>query len=128
MNKTAIDSAVLALEQLDYTEKLCVFNRVFSIGNLSSSDLNDRLILISLVSLAYQKMKEKDPTITPLHILMKITGQRKDDSAFYQFLESLSIIVEDFSYNCVKIDTCGMKNSDEVFNRINEILNTWLPF
>ena len=72
-------------------------------------------------------MREKDPTATPLSILMKITGQIKDNSGFYQFLESLSIIVEDFSYQCTDFPTFGMKQG-QMISKIKEILSMYLPF
>lgn len=127
MDREKIDSVVFNLETMEYTDKMSVYAKVFSMGNLSS-DMNDKLVLISLVALTTNKMREKDSTITPLKILMKITGTIKDNSAFYQFLEALSIIVEDISYGCKKFDTCGMKSSEEIINKIKEILDTWLPF
>jgi hypothetical protein len=128
MDKNAVDSLVISFDTLDYTNKLSAYNKTFSLGRFSSDDMNDKLVLISLVALANQKIKEKDATMTPLKLLMSITGQVKDNSGFYQFLESLSIIVEDLSYGCKKIDPCGMKTSQEIINKIKEILDTWLPF
>ena len=128
MDRNAVQSAVSTFENLEYIDKLSAYQKVFSLGKFTSEDLNEKLVLISLVALTYQKMKEKDSEITPLKILMKLTGHIKDDTAFYQFLEALSIIVIDISYGCTKIDSCGMKNSQEIFNKIKEILNTWLPF
>ena len=66
--------------------------------------------------------------MTPLKLLMKLTGEEKSNSGFYQFLEALAILVEDLSYGCTKIDTCGMKTSQEIINKIKEILSQWLPF
>jgi len=128
MDREALSSAICTLDKMEYTDKLNVFNRVFSLGNLDTVDLNEKLVLISLTALVTQKMKEKDATVTPLRVLMKITGQIKDNSSFYQFLESLSIMVEDLSYGCTKIDPCGFTNSQDIINKIKEILNTWLPF
>lgn len=128
MDKNKVDSIVISLDSLEYTDKLSAYNRVFSLGNFTSDDMNDKLVLISLVALANQKMKEKDATMTPLKLLMKITGEIKSNSGFYQFLEALSIMVEDLSYGCNKIDTCGMKTSQEIINKIKEILDQWLPF
>lgn len=128
MERNKVADITLQIDTLTYTDKKEVYQKVFSLGFLSSKDMNDRLVLISLLGLTYQKMKEKDSTITPLTILMKITGQTKDNSSFYQFLEALSIIVEDFSYGIEKIDTCGLKSSQEIINKIKEILNTWMPF
>ena len=128
MNKILVENTSINLNNMEYRDKFSVYNRIFSLGNFTSGDMNDKMVLISLTALTYQKLKEKDSTITPLKILMSITGQIQDDSAFYQFLESLSIIVEDLSYGCKKIDNCGMTTSAEIINKIKEILKTWLPF
>lgn len=128
MSKEAVERIVTDLDNLTYKDKLSCYNKVFSLGNFQSDDMNQKLILISLVSLLTQKMREKDATLTPLKLLMKLTGQIEDNSGFYQFLESLSIIVEDLLYGSKKIDACGMKTSQEIINKIKEILNTWLPF
>ena len=97
-----------------------------TIGNLES--VNDKLILLSLMSLTYIKMKEKNPNITALEILLNITKQKPDDSFFYQMLENLSFMVEDLCYNCKKADSCGLSSSKEIVEKIKEILNTWIPF
>jgi len=128
MEKQKVVDITLQIDALEYIDKKEVYQKVFSLGNLESSDINDRLILISLLGLTYQKIKEKDSMITPLAILMKITGQSKDGSYFYQFLETLSIITEDFSYGVKKFDSCGLKTSQEIINKIKELLNTWMPF
>jgi len=128
MEKQKVVDITLQIDALEYIDKKEVYQKVFSLGNLESSDINDRLILISLLGLTYQKIKEKDSMITPLAILMKITGQSKDGSYFYQFLETLSIITEDFSYGVKKFDSCGLKTYQEIINKIKELLNTWMPF
>jgi hypothetical protein len=116
------------LNKLTYENKRDVYQRSFSLGYLNSEEMNDRLILISLVALVYQKMKLKEKDITPLIVLVKITGEKEENSVYYQFLEALAIIVEDFSYGIKKIDACGFKSSPEIINKIKEILNTWIPF
>ena len=128
MHRELVDDVHKTLNNLDYYDKHSVYQKVFSLGNLASDDMNEKLVLISLVALVTQKMREKDPTNNPLKLLMQITGQIKDNSFFYQFLESLSIIVEDFMYGCKKFDPCGLKSSQEIINRIKEILSTWVPF
>lgn len=128
MHRELVDEVHRTLNNLDYYDKHSVYQKVFSLGNLASDDMNEKLVLISLVALVTQKMREKDPTNNPLKLLMQITGQIKDNSFFYQFLESLSIIVEDFMYGCKKFDPCGLKSSQEIINRIKEILSTWVPF
>ena len=128
MDRHLVESTVITLNGLTCDDKRSVYHKVFSLGNFESGDMNDKLMLISLVALAYRKMKEKDVEMTPLKLLMKLTGEEKSNSGFYQFLEALAILVEDLSYGCTKIDTCGMKTSQEIINKIKEILSQWLPF
>jgi len=128
MGKGAVDRVVYEIEKLSYGDKLAVFSRVFSLGKLDSIELNEKLVLISLVALTTQKLREKDPTITPLKVLLKITGQVPDNSGFYQYLEGLACLVEDASYGCTKFDSCGCKTSNEIINKIKTILSSWLPF
>lgn len=126
MNNDTINDTLLVLDNLDYSSKEKIYNRIFSFGNIPS--MQNRFQLISLVAFTTKKLKEKNPNITCLDILMKITSQEKDNSGFYQFLETLAIISENLSYQCTDFDTYGCKTSQEIINKIKEILNTWLPF
>lgn len=128
MRLSIIDPTVETFKSLEYREKFNVYQRVFSLGKFQSDNFNDKLILISLIALTTNKMREKDPSITPLKILMQITNQVQDDSAFYQFLEALSLLVDDLMYGVNKFDSCGLTTSQEIINKIKEILNQWLPF
>ena len=122
-----------SVSKLDYSGKKAIYNRIFSTGVLDKEGINtisvsDKMVLISLISLTFIKMKVKKPEILPLDILLSITKQKKDNSAFYQFLEALSIIVEDFSYAANTADPCGLKTSQEIISKIKELLNLWIPF
>lgn len=127
MDREKVNTAITILDNLEYTDKLKVYSRIFSLG-LLNVDLTEKMVLLSLVGLVTHKMREKDATVTPLKVLLKITGQVPDNSGFYQFLEGLSVLVEDLSYGCTKFDPCGLTNSQDIINKIKEILNTWLPF
>ena len=118
----------IQISKLNYVQKKLLYEMNFSMGYLSSTNLNERLVLVSLVALTYQKLKLKEPYITHLDILIKITKQPKDNSGFYLFLEALAIMAEDFSYGVKSIDACGLKTSQEIINKIKELLNTWIPF
>jgi len=118
----------IEIDKLDYVQKKELYNKVFSIGNFSSDDMNDKFMLMSLIAFTYKKMKEKNPSVTVLQILLSITKQPKDNSGYYQCLESIAILVEDFSYGTSKVDACGFKSSQEIINKIKEILSSWLPF
>jgi len=122
------DKLTQEIRNLDFEEKRKIYGNVFSFGYLWTNSLNDRLVLISLVALVSNQMKLKDPKVTTLQILIKITNKEKDNSAFYKALETLSILVDDFSYGIKVFDPCGFKTSQEIINKIKELLNTWMPF
>lgn len=115
-------------ESLAYEDKKSLHTKIFSLGTIGGGNVNDKLILISLLSLTYLKMKEKNPKITVLEILKSITKQKADESYYYQMLEGLAILVEDLCYNCKTADSCGLQTSQEIITKIKEILNTWIPF
>lgn len=116
-------------KNLTYEEKEVLHREVYSLGTIGSThDVNDKLILISLLALTYLKMKEKNPNVKVIDILKSITKQEPDNSYFYQMLEGLAILVEDLSYNCKTADACGLTSSKEILMKIKAILNTWLPF
>jgi len=119
----------IPINNLSYEEKQLLYTQLFSTGNfIKNKSVNDKLILISLISLVFLKLKKTKPDVKPLDILLQITKTKKDDSAFYHMLEALSITVEDFCYENESADPCGLKSSEEIINKIKEILNLWLPF
>jgi len=114
-------------EGLTYDQKRDLYIKSFSFGSIGKN-VNDKLILISLLSVTYMKMKVNKPDITVLDILKSITKQAPDNSSFYQLLEALSIVVEDYSYGCTEADTCGLHTSQEIIEKIKRILESWIPF
>lgn len=127
MEKSEIELVKNMMFKADYQSKKEIYKNTFTFGYIDA-DLNTKFALISLVALTSYKLRDKNPSLTTLDILLKITGQTKDYSAFYHFLESLAIIVEDFSYGCTKFESFGLKTSSEIINKIKEILNKWHPF
>ena len=125
-----VREVINTINSLSYDDKAQVYSGCFSTGSMNNQSVNEKLILISLISLTYLKLKSKTPDIKPIDILKQIT--KIDDSnkndAFYQLLETLSIIVDDFSYTCTEADSCGLSSSKEIINKIKEILTTWIPF
>lgn len=117
------------LRELSFEEKSRLYTIVYGFGSIASINITDKLMLISLVGLSSTKLKEKNPEMTTLDFLVAVTkSTKKKDEQFYSFLENLAILVDDLSYATKKFDTCGMKNSTEIINKIKEILETWLPF
>jgi hypothetical protein len=113
--------------KLSYEEKKDLYQELFSLGNFSS-ELNDKLVLISLIALVSSKLKAKNPKLSTLDIILKIAEQEKDDSYFYHYLEGLAIVTDDFSYATSKYDSCGLSSSEEIIKKIKNLLNAWLPF
>lgn len=122
-----VNNIVSEINNLDFDSKSQVYTRCFGFGNMSSGVLNNKLILISLVALTVNKLKEKNKDLTTLDILLKITNT-KPNYGFYDFLVNLSILVDDLAYDTYEFDSCGLTDSKQVINKINELVNQWLPF
>lgn len=100
--------------------------KFFSLGYFEMERLNDKLVLLSLLSLVYLKTLEKNPKATPADIIRQITkGMKHINEDFIACLDSL---VVELCYGVKTADNCGMKTSKEVINKIREILSTWTPF
>lgn len=115
------------IQQFNYEDKRQVYQNLFSTGYLSLK-LNDKLVLISLIALAHQKLKIKTPDLTILKFLIKLTNPSEEDASFRSFLEALSFLVEDLTYGTEVFDSCGLKTSQEIITKIKELLSQWLPF
>jgi hypothetical protein len=116
------------IADLEYKDKSHIFSNLYSFGTLSSANVEDKLMLISLVSVVFLNMRKKNSNITPLEILLKITQEKDKKSAFYKSLEVLSLLVEELTYGCTKANTYGFKTSNEIINKIKELLSSWIPF
>lgn len=116
------------VKDLSYEEKRQLFPEFVSLGTFCSDNVFDKLVLVSLVSLVYLKLLKTQPKITPLQVLLKITGETDETSYFYNMLESLALLVEEFCYQCNTSNSFNMTDSKEIINKIKEILSTWTPF
>lgn len=127
MSNNKLDEIIDNIESLTYEDKSKLYTKCFGFGTLASTKLNDKLILISLVALTANKLKQKNPELTTLELLEKITGG-KDSIYFHEALENLALIVDDLSFGIDEFDPCGLTNSKDIINNIKELLETWLPF
>lgn len=125
---TKVNNIASQIQELSFEEKSRLYTISFGFGSISSVEMNDKLILLSLIALTSSKLKEKNEEMTTLDLLIKLTKVSKEDEHFYSFIENLAILVDDLSYHTKVFDTCGMKNSNEILNKIKETLETWLPF
>lgn len=117
------------IQELAYEEKAKLFTRCFGFGTIASEQLNDKLILISLVAYAHSRLKVKYPEMKIIDLLVQITKVNKEKSKYlYPALENLAIIIEDLTYNTTEFDSCGLDNSNDIINKIKAFLETWTPF
>jgi len=127
MNNNELGNLEKQIKSLSYEDKSLLYTRCFGFGTLASVRLNEKLILIALVALTSTKLKEKNPKLSTLEFLTKITGE-KSGTHFYTAIENLALIVDDLSYSCKEFDPCGLTNSKDIINKIKELLETWTPF
>jgi hypothetical protein len=106
---------------ISYEELKDLYNRYFSLNNLGA-DINNKFALISLLCYVYNKMRTKNPNVTPYQIIMKI-----DANTPRNFAMGLSIMCEDFSYMCSEFPLFGLKGN-QITAKIKELLSNILPF
>ena len=122
-----LDDLIEEVKNLSFEDRARLYTICFGFGALASKELNTKLILISLIALTSNKLKEKNPKMTTLDLLVKITG-KKPGTFDYTALENLAIVTDDLSYNIDIFDPCGLTNSTDIINKIKELLQTWTPF
>lgn len=122
-----VDEITNEINKLSYEDRFKLYVRCFGFGNLLSDEFDDKLILISLIALTANKLKEKNPKLTTLDVLLQITKE-KEGTSFYNALENLSMLVDDLSYSVSKFNSYGLNDSKQIINKIKELLNTWTPF
>lgn len=108
---------------LTYKEKAEIFDNYFSLGYINS-DINEKLALIALIGYTVMKIRKKTPSATYLQVVYKIASGM---SIPEDFLDSIAIIAEDFSYKCTNFPTFGLKDK-EIIPKIKDILNKYVPF
>ena len=114
---------------MNFKELRQFYSDNFSIGYLNSSQstrspFENRIVLISLICYVTYKAKLKNPDATHYQILMKLSDKLGLPD---NFIKGLSIICEDFSYQCTEFPVFGLKG-DDIIKEIRAILSTYLPF
>lgn len=108
---------------MTYIELKKIYSEYFSLGYLGN-DISKKFALISLICYVTYKSKLKHPDTTPYEIIMKLS---KDMGLPENFIKGLSIICDDYLYQCTEFPTFGLKGK-EILEKIKEILNSYLPF
>ena len=117
---------MLLPETLTYAEMKSLYSKYFSLNGIAG-EIDNKFALISLICALTAAQKNKNPDITCYEVIKKIIAkggpQLTDD-----YLFGLSIVCEDFLKGSTKFNTCGLKTAKDMVEKINEILEKWLPF
>ena len=111
------------LHNPNYKELQDIYTRYFSLGGIAGS-IDNKFALISLICFLTYQAKKKQPDATCYEVLMKVTSGNLPD----KFIWGLSLVCEDFLKGSTEFNICGCKNSQEIVEKINYILDHWLPF
>lgn len=95
----------------------------FSIGYLNT-DISNKFALISLIDYLTYRAKQKNPDVTYYKIISKLC---EGLGIPLDFIKRLSIICEDFGYNCTEFPTFNIEDK-KVVSTIKSILKTYVPF
>lgn len=95
----------------------------FSLGYLNT-DISNKFALISLINYLTYKAKKKSPDITHYKIITKLC---EGLGLPIDFIKRLSIICEDFGYNCTEFPTFNIEDK-KIVGTIKNILKSYAPF
>lgn len=114
---------------MKYNELRTFYSDYFSLGYINSkasdrSVFENRIVLISLICYVTYKTKLKNPDTTHYEVIMKLSkGLGLPDN----FIKGLSIVCEDFSYQCADFPTFGLEGKN-ILKEIISILKSYIPF
>lgn len=113
---------------MKFKELQQLYSENFSLGYINSgngrSSIENRFVLISLISYITYKAKLKNPDTTYYEIIMKLN---KNLGLPDDFIKGLAIVCEDFSYQCTEFPTFGLKGQDIIKEAVS-ILKSYMPF
>lgn len=112
------------MNNLTYEEKKALYGRHFSLGSLST-DISNKLALVSLICFLTNAKQKQEPSYTTYKMIQAVT---KKNPLPIDYVETLSIICDDYMYMCDTFPTFGLKTVKEMIDKLNEIISTWLPF
>ena len=114
-------------KHLTYNEKISFWANTIAPGTFNSDNVDTKLEFISLVCVLVIAYRKKKPEITCREILYKVLGPQA--SGFdKEILENISVLCENFVYNCKQANKCGLSTAPEVVDRIKQIYDSWMPF
>lgn len=121
-----MDVGIILDNRPSYNDLRNIYDKYFSLQRIDG-DIDNKFALISLICLLTDAQRKKSPGVTCYSIIKKVLSIIKleipDD-----YCEGLAIICEDFMIGTNKYNSCGLKSSKEVIEKIGQILANWLPF
>lgn len=100
-----------------------IYSKYFTVGYIGT-DIKKKFAVISLICYIVNNLKEKNPDVTYYQIVNKLsigTGMTEDE------ILGLSIVCEDFGYQCTTFPTFDIKPAD-MPKTIRQLLMRRLPF
>lgn len=110
-----------------FSELEDTYEEFFSLSYLNTT-LENKFGLISLICFLTKQARKNNPDATCYQVIMKVTKDTAFDKYRMKFIRGLAIVCEDFMKNTVDFMTFDLKSSKEMIKKINEILDTWMPF
>ena len=107
---------------MKYEELKNTFNSYFYLSTLGN-DFSSRIALISLICYLYNRLKPKQPDLTYWTLVYQLGNKLLPENV----LKGLSVICENFGYNCSEFPTFGIEDK-KIPAKIKEIFANWLPF
>lgn len=111
---------------LSYKGLKYLYERYFSLGGIAG-EIDNKFALISLICILTNAAKKKNPDTNCYSIICKVTESCKNRLP-EEYIQGLAIVCEDFMKGSNKFNACGLKSAKEMVDKINEILEKWLPF
>ena len=107
---------------IDPITQYTTFNSYFSLSTLGN-DFSSRIALITLICYLYNRLKPKQPDLTYWTLVYQLGNKLLPENV----LKGLSVICENFGYNCSEFPTFGIEDK-KIPAKIKEIFANWLPF
>lgn len=110
-----------------YKELEDYYAKYFSLGCLNTT-LENKFGLISLICFLTKQARKNNPDATCYQVIKKVVKDTGFNKYQEEFLRGLSIICGDFMIQTSDFITFDLKSTKEIVEKINEIMNTWMPF
>ena len=117
---------------LPFNERGAAYEREFGLGNLGAK-IDNKLILVSLICSFVLAARKKDPNITALYCVKKLTDYESlamDDriGETGKYYENLAIICDSFLYGVSEGNTFGLTSALDLKAKVKEFLSNRMPF